>query len=176
MAVILWNGCEWILIWSALKVKAAFSTKSLVPVWQAAWHHMSRNTNNHFRNNNWRLMLLSSLECNFLIGTRSQRSVAHWMKPCIFCFQWCISCVFACCLINQNSQFCCRNKYLKYILHWHRWVLVQRNDSFFSADIAQTFIVVAGPLDTTHTYWFSIHNCSLHSYYLFVCFSSTRCH
>lgn len=105
------------------------------------------------------------------------------MKPWTFCFQWCISCVFACCLISQNSRFCFRNKYLKYILLWRRWVLLQENESC-QLTLYQTFIVVtAPPLDThthntcacacmhthEHTHWFSIHVCSLHSYCLSVC-------
>ena len=121
------GGCDW--IWSALKGKAA-----LVQVWQATGHHITSHKIQITTSKIiiWVVLLLSSLEFYFIEGTRSQRNVAHWMKRWIFCFQWCISCVFACCLISQNSPFCFRNKYLKYILHWHRWVLLQKNESFFS--------------------------------------------
>jgi hypothetical protein len=50
--------------------------------------------------------------------------VVHWMKQWIFFSLWCISCVFAYSQISQNSRFYSRNKYSKYILHWHRLVLL----------------------------------------------------
>jgi len=125
MAVILWIGViGYGLPWSARQLR--YQSDKLLDIIS---HKIQITTSKIII---WVMLLLSSLEFYFITGTRSQRNVAHWMKPWIFCFQWCISCVFACCLISQNSPFCFRNKYLKYILHWRRWVLLQKNESFFS--------------------------------------------
>jgi hypothetical protein len=82
------------------------------------------------------------MQVNFWTGTRNQRNVVHWMKQWIFFSQWCISCVFAYCQISQNSPFYSRNKYSKYILHWHRSVLLQvYHGSSFTSNTACHFLV-----------------------------------